>query len=44
MEIVAFVVEERQSKKGFTYNVLLGVTKNGDKYFLSFIRKDKDKD
>lgn len=42
MEIVAFVIEERQSKKGHKYYVLLGVSKNGDKYFLNFVRKEKE--
>lgn len=42
MEIVAFVIEERKSKKGNVYHCLLGVTKNGDRFFIQFVRKEKE--
>ena len=41
MDIVAFSVEERTSKKGTKYYVLLGLTKDGSKYFINFVRKTK---
>lgn len=41
MEIIGFAIEERESKTGKKYRVLVGLTKNGEKYFLSFVNKLK---
>lgn len=40
-DIVAFAIEERTSKNGKKYTVLLGITKDGSKYFINFVRKTK---
>lgn len=41
MDVVAFIVEEKESKKGNKYYVLLAQTKDGSKYFINFVRKQK---
>lgn len=41
MDVVAFCVEERESKNGKKYRVLYALTKDGNKYFISFVNKLK---
>ena len=41
MDVVAFSIEERESKNGKKYRVLVALTKDGSRYFLSFVNKLK---